>query len=266
MESLMVKMNDLYQKEKQDKSDKENSPNVKDFKKLIEKVYIIEKNNLKGLEIKKKISNSSNFPTFQNEKEILIYIEKENIPMKYLNKMIKEIFKYKNKDIIIKLIQKYKDKLTEKNLVLIFKKLNDFDKKNLNEIIENILKNISIDEKYFLELLKEEKIDLCKEIIESMNICLNKLKDINNKIGLLELIKTLNLISLIKEVIEKDEYNKYENNIDKIYEEELLKRENKKEICEEEFKNDFNMEFINSMKIINSNPNKAYFIQEKIII
>ena len=266
MESLMVKMNDLYQKEKQDKSDKENSPNVKDFKKLIEKVYIIEKNNLKGLEIKKKISNSSNFPTFQNEKEILTYIEKENIPIKYLNKIIKEIFKYKNKDIIIKFIKKYKDKLTEKNLVLIFKKLNDFDKKNLNEIIENILKNISIDEKYFLELLKEEKIDLCKEIIESMNICLNKLKDINNKIGLLELIKTLNLISLIKEVIEKDEYNKYENNIDKIYEEELLKRENKKEICEEEFKNDFNMEFINSMKIINSNPNKAYFIQEKIII
>ena len=266
MESLMVKMNDLYQKEKQDKSDKENSPNVKDFKKLIEKVYIIEKTNIKGLEIKKKINNSFNFPTFQNEKEILTYIEKENIPIKYLNKIIKEIFKYKNKDIIIKFIQKYKDKLTEKNLVLIFKKLNDFDKKNLNEIIENILKNISIDEKYFLELLKEEKIDLCKEIIESMNICLNKLKDINNKIGLLGLIKTLNLISLIKEVIEKDEYNKYENNIDKIYEEELLKRENKKEICEEEFKNDFNMEFINSMKIINSNPNKAYFIQEKIII
>ena len=253
MESLMVKMNDLYQKEKQDKSDKENSPNVKDFKKLIEKVYIIEKTNIKGLEIKKKINNSFNFPTFQNEKEILTYIEKENIPIKYLNKIIKEIFKYKNKDIIIKFIQKYKDKLTEKNLVL-------------NEIIENILKNISIDEKYFLELLKEEKIDLCKEIIESMNICLNKLKDINNKIGLLGLIKTLNLISLIKEVIEKDEYNKYENNIDKIYEEELLKRENKKEICEEEFKNDFNMEFINSMKIINSNPNKAYFIQEKIII
>ena len=266
MESLITKMNDLYQKEKQDKSNKGNSPNAKNNKNLIEKVYIIEKNNLKGLEIKKKISNSSNFPTFQNEKEILIYIEKENIPMKYLNKMIKEIFKYKNKDIIIKLIQKYKDKLTEKNLVLIFKKLNDFDKKNVNEIIENILKNISIDEKYFLELLKEEKIDLGKEIIESMNICLTKLKDINNKIGLLELIKTLNLISLIKEVIEKDEYNKYENNIDKIYEEELNKRENKKEICEEEFKNDFNMEFINSMKIINSNPNKAYFIQEKIII
>ena len=266
MESLMVKMNDLYQKEKQDKSDKENSPNVKEFKKLIEKVYIIEKTNIKGLEIKKKINKSFNFPTFQNEKEILIYIEKENIPMKYLNKMIKEIFKYKNKDIIIKLIQKYKDKLTEKNLVLIFKKLNDFDKKNVNEIIENILKNISIDEKYFLELLKEEKIDLGKEIIESMNICLTKLKDINNKIGLLELIKTLNLISLIKEVIEKDEYNKYENNIDKIYEEELNKKENKKEICEEEFKNDFNMEFINSMKIINSNPNKAYFIQENIII
>ena len=200
MESLIVKMNDLYQKEKQDKSDKENSPNVKDFKKLIEKVYIIEKTNIKGLEIKKKINNSFNFPTFQNEKEILTYIEKENIPIKYLNKIIKEIFKYKNKDIIIKFIQKYKDKLTEKNLVLIFKKLNDFDKKNVNEIIE------------------------------------------------------------------KDEYDKFEKNIDEIYGKEINKMENKKDLCEEEFNKDFNMEFINSMKIINSNPNKAYYIQENITI
>ena len=42
--------------------------------------------------------------------------------------------------------------------------------------------------------------------------------------------------------------------------------ENKKDLCEEEFNKDFNMEFINSMKIINSNPNKAYYIQENIII
>ena len=128
------------------------------------------------------------------------------------------------------------------------------------------MNNILIDENYFLELLKEEKLDLNKEIIESMNICLKKLKDINNKIGLLELIKALNLKSLLKEVIEKDEYTKYENNINEIFCEEKKKRENKKEICEEEFNNDFNMDFINSMKIINSNPNKAYFIQENIII
>ena len=266
MESLITKMNDLYQKEKRDKSNNGNSPNAKNNKNLIEKVYVIDKNSLNGEEIKKKINNEFNLPTFQKEKELLTYIENKNIPIKYLNKIIKEIFKYNNKDIIIKFVLKYKDKLTEKNLLLIFKKLNDFDNKNLNEIIENILNNILIDEKYFLQLLKEEKLDLNKEIIESMNICLNKLKDINNKIGLLELIKALNLKSLLKEVIEKDEYTKYENNINEIFCEELNKRENKKEICEEEFNNDFNMDFINSMKIINSNPNKAYFIQEKIII
>ena len=186
--------------------------------------------------------------------------------MKYLNKIIKEILKYKNKDIIIKFIKKNKDELTEKNLVLIFKKMKEFDKKIVYEIIKIILNNILIDEKYFLELLKEEKVDLNKDIIESMNTCLKGMKDCKNKISLIELMKALNLLSLIKEIIEKYEYDKYEKNLNDIYEEELNKRENKKELCEEEFNKDFNMDFINSMKVINSNPNKAYFIQEKIII
>ena len=128
------------------------------------------------------------------------------------------------------------------------------------------MKNILIDQKYFLELLKEEKIELSKGIILSMNICLNNLDDIQNKMELLDLIKTLNLISLLKEIIEKDEYDKFEKNIDEIYGKEINKMENKKDLCEEEFNKDFNMEFINSMKIINSNPNKAYYIQENIII
>jgi len=259
-------MNELYEKEKQNKNKKENSPNTKNNKNLIEKVYIIDKNNLKGEEITNKINNKYNLPSFPSEKELLSYIESHDIPMKFLNKIIKEIFKYKNKEIIIKFLEKNKDKLTEKNLVFIFKKIKEFDKKIINEIIKYILNNISIDEKYFLELLKEEKIDLSKDIIFSMNDCLKDLKDNKNIIGLLELLKTLNLISLIKEIIEKAEYDNYEKNINDIYEENLNKRENKKELCEEEFNKDFNMDFINSMKIINSNPNKAYFIQENIII
>ena len=99
-----------------------------------------------------------------------------------------------------------------------------------------------------------------------MNNCLNNLDDIQNKMELLNLIKTLNLISLLKEIIEKDEYDKFEKNTDEIYGKEINKMENKKDLCEEEFNKDFNMEFINSMKIINSNPNKAYYIQENIII
>ena len=266
MESLLTKMNELYEKEKQNIIKKENSPNTKNNRNLIEKVYIIDKDKFKAEETSIRIKDKYAFPTFKNEKELTSYIESHDIPMKYLNKMIKEIFKYKNKDIIIKFIRKYKDKLTEKNLVLIFKKIKEFDKKIIDEIIKCVLDNILIDEKYFLELLKEEKIDLSKEIIESMNNCLKELKDNNNINELLQLIKTLNLLSLIKEIIEKDEYDKYEKIINDIYEEEINKREDKKELCEEEFNKDFNMDFINSMKIINSNPNKAYFIQENIII
>ena len=266
MESLITKMNELYEKEKQNKAKKENSPNKKNIKNLIEKVYILDKNNFKGKELFNKINNEDNFPTFPNDKELSTYIESHDIPVKYLNKIIKEILKYKNKDIIIKFIKKNKDELTEKNLVLIFKKMKEFDKKIVYEIIKIILNNILIDEKYFLELLKEEKVDLNKDIIESMNSCLKGMKDCKNKISLIELMKALNLLSLIKEIIEKFEYDKYEKNLNDIYEEELNKRENKKELCEEEFNKDFNMDFINSMKVINSNPNKAYFIQEKIII
>ena len=57
MESLITKMNDLYQKEKRDKSNNGNSPNAKNNKNLIEKVYVIDKNSLNGEEIKKKINN-----------------------------------------------------------------------------------------------------------------------------------------------------------------------------------------------------------------
>ena len=39
MESLIAKMNDLYEKEIQNRNKKENSPNIKDKKYLIEKVY-----------------------------------------------------------------------------------------------------------------------------------------------------------------------------------------------------------------------------------
>ena len=266
MESLLAKMTDLYQKEKQNESNKENSPNLKDNKNLIEKVYILDKNILKNEGELNKRNNEFNLPLFQNEKELMKYIENQDIPMKYVNKIIKEIFKYKNKDIIITFIQKNKDKLTEKNLVLIFKKIKELDKKNSNDIIKCVLNNILVDENYLLELLKEEKDDLNKEIIESINTSLKHLDNPQNKMGLIQLTKTLNLISMIKEIIGKEDYDKYEKNINDLLEEELNKRENQNELNDDEFNKDFNMEFINSMKIINSNPNKAYFIQENIII
>ena len=266
MESLITKMNELYQKEKQNKIENSSSPNMKDKKNLIEKIYIIDSNDIKGEGKMKKINNSNNLPTFQTEKELISYIDKNDIAIKYINKIIKEIFKYKNNNTIIKFIEKNRNKLTEKNVLLILKNINQLSLKKIDDVIKSIFNNILIDENYFLELLKEEKIDLSKGIIESMNKFLKNIDNVQNKKSLLELIKTLNLISLVKEIIPKDDFDKYEKNINDIYEKELNKRENKKDLCEEEFNKDFNIEFINSMKIINSNPNKAYYIQENIII
>ena len=266
MESLIAKMNELYQKEKQNKTENDSSPKIKDKKNLIEKMYIIDKNDIKDEGNLIKINNNNALPTFQNEKELISYIDKNDIQIKYINKIIKEIFKYKNNNTIIKFIEKNRNKLTEKNVLLILKNINQLSLKKIDDVIKSIFNNILIDENYFLELLKEEKIDLSKGIIESMNKFLKNIDNVQNKKSLLELIKTLNLISLVKEIIPKDDFDKYEKNINDIYEKELNKRENKKDLCEEEFNKDFNIEFINSMKIINSNPNKAYYIQENIII
>ena len=266
MESLIAKMNELYQKEKENKTENDSSPKIKDKKSLIEKMYIIDKNDIKDEGNLIKINNNNALPTFQNEKELISYIDKNDIAIKYINKIIKEIFKYKNNNTIIKFIEKNRNKLTEKNVLLILKNINQLSLKKIDDVIKSIFNNILIDENYFLELLKEEKIDLSKGIIESMNKFLKNIDNVQNKKSLLELIKTLNLISLVKEIIPKDDFDKYEKNINDIYEKELNKRENKKDLCEEEFNKDFNIEFINSMKIINSNPNKAYYIQENIII
>ena len=266
MESLIAKMNELYQKEKQNKTENDSSPKIKDKKSLIEKMYIIDKNDIKDEGNLIKINNNNALPTFQNEKELISYIDKNDIAIKYINKIIKEIFKYKNNNTIIKFIEKNRNKLTEKNVLLILKNINQLSLKKIDDVIKSIFNNILIDENYFLELLKEEKIDLSKGIIESMNKFLKNIDNVQNKKSLLELIKTLNLISLVKEIIPKDDFDKYEKNINDIYEKELNKRENKKDLCEEEFNKDFNIEFINSMKIINSNPNKAYYIQENIIV
>ena len=266
MESLIAKMNELYQKEKQNKTENDSSPKIKDKKSLIEKMYIIDKNDIKDEGSLIKVNNNNALPTFQNEKELISYIDKNDIQIKYINKIIKEIFKYKNNNTIIKFIEKNRNKLTEKNVLLILKNINQLSLIKIDDVIKSIFNNILIDENYFLELLKEEKIDLSKGIIESMNKFLKNIDNVQNKKSLLELIKTLNLISLVKEIIPKDDFDKYEKNINDIYEKELNKRENKKDLCEEEFNKDFNIEFINSMKIINSNPNKAYYIQENIII
>ena len=282
MEDIISNISSIYQKEKE-KEAKEDSPQKKDLNNLTDKIYIL---TLKDVENKqpppeKKKQEFFSLDEDLDEKELLSFLENNTIPIKYLIKILKKIFKAlsdsstpsKNKSSTkkreLKLLQtfidKNKNKLTEKHILFILKKIKEFNKDNIDEIIKYILANVKIDDKYFLEVLKEEDFDLNKNIIDGLN---NHLDIINkeDKVSFINLIKSLNLICLVKEIINKEEYDKFEDKINKLYDEELNKNEKCNEICDKEFNEDFNIDFINSMKIINSNPNKAYYIQEKIKI
>jgi hypothetical protein len=282
MEDIIANISSIYQKEKDSKS-KEDSPQKKDVKKLTDKIYILTSKDVENKQpspINKK-QEFSNLYEELNEKELLSFIENNTIPIRYLTKVLKSIFKVlsnsttptksknntKKKDLQIlqTFIDKNKKKLTEKHILFILKKIKDFHKDNIDELIKYILINIKIDNKYFMEILKEDDFDLNENIIDSLNNCINIING-EDKLNFINLIKSLNLIYLVKEIINKEKYDKYEDKINKIYDEEMNKKEKYAEICDKEFNEDFNIEFINSMKIINSNPNKAYYIQEKIKI
>ena len=282
MEDIIDKISKTYQNEKENKS-KNESPQKNNIKNLTDKIYVLTTKDLgdeKTISNKKKEEFSSTLYEGLNEKEMISFLENNNIPIKYLKNVLKEIFKSlanlsptKNKNnskkkelkLLLTFLEKNKNKLTEKHILYIFKKIKDFNKDNINEIIKYIIINIKIDDKYFLKLLKEEEINLNKNIIDSLNNYVDEIND-DHKINFINLIKTLNLISLVKEIINKQEYDNYEEKINKIFKEELNKKEKCTELCDKEFNEEFNIDFINSMKIINSNPNKAYYIQEKIII
>ena len=277
MEGIIAKITDIYQKEKEN-TPKNDSPQKKDIKNLTDKIYIINQKQIgeehSSSNKKNKEFSSSSFEGLK-EKEMISFIENNNIPLKYFQKVLKEIFKClnssttknKSKDIklLFKFLEKNKNKLTEKHILYIFKKIKEYDKNNIDEIIKYIVQNIKIDDKYFLEILKEEEMTLNKNIVDAFNSNISVKSD-EDKVNYLELVKSLNLISYVKQTISEEEYYIYEGKINKIFDEFLNKQENNNKICDKEFNEEFNIEFINSMKIINSNPNKAYFIQEKITI
>ena len=281
MEDIISKITEIYQKEKEDKPSKD-SPQKKDSKNLIDKIYIISQKEIEDGQISPITKKKEFSPTLYeglNEKELIAFLENNNLPINYITKVLKEIFKTsssstptKNKNnkkepkLILTFLEKNKNKITEKHILYIFKKIKDYNKSNIDEIIKYIINNIKIDDKYFLELLKEEEIDLNRNIIDSLNNCINEEINEEDKFSFITLLKSLNLISSLKEIITKEEFDKYEEKINKLIEETLNKKENCTKICDKEFEQDFKIEFINSMKIINSNPNKAYYIQEKITI
>ena len=282
MEDLISQISISYQNEKE-KKPKNDSPQKYKLKNLSDKIYVLTFKNIEGEQIslnKKKENFSLSSFEGKTEKEMVSILENNKIPIKYLKNVLKEIFKClanssptKNKNnskikdlkLLLRFLENNKNKLTEVHILYIFNKIKDYNKDNIDEIIKYIVINIKIDDKYFLELLKEEKIILSKNIIDSLNIYLNDI-NVKDKFSFINLVKALNLISLVKEIINKEEYEKYEQKINKIFDEELNKIEKNTEICDKEFNEEYNIEFINSMKIINSNPNKAYYIQEKINI
>ena len=282
MEDIIANISSIYQKEKDSKS-KDDSPQKKDLKKLTDKIYILTAKDVENKQPspKNKKQEFSSLYEELNEKELLSFIENNSIPIKYLTKVLKSIFKIlsnsttptksknstKKKDlqILLAFIDKNKKKLTEKHILFILKKIKDFHKDNIDELIKYILVNIKIDNNYFMEILKEDDFDLNENIIDALNNCINIINE-EDKLNFINLIKSLNLIYLLKEIINKEKYDKFEDTINKIYDEEMNKKEKYTEICDKEFNEYFNIEFINSMKIINSNPNKAYYIQEKIKI
>ena len=282
MEDIIANISSIYQNEKDSKS-KEDSPQKKDVKKLTDKIYILTSKDVENKQPSptNKKQEFSNLYEELNGKELLSFIENNSIPIRYLTKVLKSIFKTlsnsatptksknntKKKDlqILLTFIDKNKKKLTEKHILFILKKIKDFHKDNIDELIKYILVNIKIDDKYFMEILKEDDFDLNENIIDALNNCINILNE-EDKLNFINLLKSLNLIHLVKEIINKEKYDNFEDKINKIYDEEMNKKEKYTEICDKEFNEEFNIEFINSMKIINSNPNKAYYIQEKIKI
>ena len=178
---------------------------------------------------------------------MLSFIENNSIPIKYLTKVFKSIFKIlsnsttptksknstKKKDlqILLAFIDKNKKKLTEKHILFILKKIKDFHKDNIDELIKYILVNIKIDNNYFMEILKEDDFDLNENIIDALNNCINIINE-EDKLNFINLIKSLNLIYLLKEIINKEKYDKFEDTINKIYDEEMNKKEKYTEICD----------------------------------
>lgn len=241
--------------------------------------------------------NNKSFPSNMyedlNEDKMLEFLETNKVPMSHFNKLIKDFFKvipssyknkkgkiYINKNIVLKFLGQYKEKLCEKNIFYIIQKINDiyfnndenedkFNQKStfidINEIICYILVNISVDENYFLSIYKEENVDINKNLIIDLNEIVNRDKENKIKKCWLNIIKSLNLIFFLRQKIKKKEYDEYEKKINKNLKE-ILDIEENKEIDDEELIKEINLEFIKSLKKINSNPSKSKYIEEKIII
>ena len=151
MEDIISKITEIYQKEKEDKPSKD-SPQKKDSKNLIDKIYIISQKEIEDGQISpitKKKEFSQKLYEGLNEKELIEFLENNNIPINYITKVLKEIFKTsssstptKNKNdkketkLILSFLEKNKNKITEKHILYIFKKIKDYNKNNIDEIIK----------------------------------------------------------------------------------------------------------------------------------
>ena len=280
----MTKITNIYEKEKDNELNKKEK-GKKDIKDLTDKIYIINNSQIPD-ESKPPIKIQQNEIKYDglDEKQMKSFLENTNIPQKHLNLVIKEIIKLnsipsssakkgktaskekKNNNeskLLLLFLSKNESKIDERNIIYILKKIKIYNQESIDEIMKYIIINIKIDSSYFLDLIKEEEKIINKQILDSFNKMINNIND-DNKKDYLNLVKTLNLTGLLQEIINKEEYDIYENNINKIFDEYLNIEEKCSKVIDKEFNEDFNLDFINSMKLINSNNNKTYVIQEKI--
>ena len=281
MESLIDQIDEEYQKDLQ-KQRKESQEQKTD------KIYILHSNLLSNNIPNKKVKNEQKYSFSTslceglNEDEMFNFIKNTKIPSNYINKIIKKIFKAivntssskkkgkKQENIDFSLLMQFletnKEKFTEKNIILIFEKIKEY---NVNDdIISFIIANINVDEKYFLSIIKKENIEFDKNLLKKLN---NIISENNFESPYLSnwvnLIKTLNLIYYVKLIITKEEYEEFEEKINEKQSQFLdkMQSEMKNDAQNEEGENKDD-EFIKSLKMINSNLNKSYYIEEKIII
>ena len=280
METIIDQIDEEYKKDLK-------KPKKESQEQKVDKIYILSSSFLDNNTSNKKTKNErkSSFSSLWeglNENEILNFLKETKITSNHINKIIKKIFKNiintssskkkgKNKEnmdfsLLMQFLEKNREKVTEKNIILIFEKIKEID--GNDDIISFIIGNINVDEKYFLLIMKDEQIEFDKKLLEKLNTIISKNNFESSYLeNWINLTKTLNLINYVKLVINKEEYEAFEDKINEKHSQLLDKMQNEinKDIQNEEGEKK-DSEFIKSLKMINSNLNKSYYIEEKIII
>lgn len=191
------------------------------------------------------------------EKDFLKLIEGIKIPSSNQAKIISYIQKLegqlKNK-IWENFIKINSNSLTEDIIIKLIKLI------DLNNLLQLIIEEVEIDSNYALQLMKEnDNYFFENEDVIKINKAINSTENI--KYGWIEFLKNINLISLLKQKINKSDYEKYEQLLqDK--NNKLNQKKEKENLKSINLKDDIDLTLINKF----TTTNKNQIIREKITI